>query len=118
MNTGEMPVPRQKLQGLVATAATAAATATVAATAAATAAAVAASAAATTTAVAATAAAATTAATGAIFAGFGDIDGESAAGVILPVESGDGRLCLGVGGHLDETEAFGSAGIAVGDDFS
>jgi hypothetical protein len=105
----------QTIHGLVTAATAAAASATAAAAAAVSTAA----ATATTTAAVAAAAAATTtaAATGAIFAGFGDINGERPASVILAVEGGDGRLGLGVGGHLDESKAFGSAGIAVGDNF-
>jgi len=86
----------------------------------------AASAAATTAAAAsATAATITTAATttaaatgaGAIFAGLGHINGKGSAGVILAVQSGDSRLRLGFRSHLDESKAFGAAGIAVSDHF-
>src|SRR3954471_15677612 len=67
----------------------------------------------------AAASAAVAAAAGArtLFAGFGDIDGEGAAGMILAVEGCDGRLCLRIRAHLHKTETLGAAGIAVGDNF-
>jgi hypothetical protein len=37
--------------------------------------------------------------------------------VLLAVEGGDGRLGLVVVAHLDEPEALGAAGVAVGDHF-
>src|SRR5450432_605615 len=89
------------------------AAATTAAAAAATAA-VATTATAATTAAAAVSAAATTAA--AVFFGLGFIDGESASAVILPIEGCDRGLCFGVAAHLDESEAFASACVAIVDD--
>src|SRR5687768_4722615 len=60
--------------------------------------------------------AAAAAAARAVFTGLGLVDGEVAAHVVLAVEGGDGRLGLLVGGHLDEPEALGAAGVPVGDD--
>jgi len=65
-----------------------------------------------------TAATATTTGAGAIFAGLGDVYGKSTALMVLAVESGNGRLRLGIGSHLDEPKAFRAAGIPVGDYFS
>jgi hypothetical protein len=76
-------------------------------------------------AIAATAAAASTAATttatesaavAAVFAGTGFIDGKGAALMLSAVQGGDGRLGLGVAGHLDESESLAPASIAVVDD--
>jgi hypothetical protein len=98
-----------------ASAAAAAAAAAVTTSAAATTAAAASATAATVT----TAATTTTAATGAgaIFAGLGHINGKGSAGMILAVQRGNSRLCLGFRSHLDESKAFGAAGIAVSDHF-
>ena len=103
-------------RGLV-TAASAAATAASAATAAATTVAASATATTATAAASASATAAATTATGAVFAGLGHVNGQSSAGVILAIQGSDRRLCLGLRGHLDESKAFGAAGVAVGDHF-
>jgi hypothetical protein len=107
---------------LVAAAATAATTTTESTTTAATTAAAATAAAAVATTAAATAtttvaAAATTAATAtwAIFAGLGFVDRQLTAIVLLAIESADGGLRLIVAAHLHESEAFATAGVAIGD---
>ncbi len=108
--------------GLVAIAASAAVAAAAAAAAeAATAAATATAEAAAATAAAATAEAPTTAATAtaaALFLGTGLVHGESATAMLLAVETGDGCLSFLVRGHLDEPEAFATAGVAIADDLS
>src|SRR2546430_8409197 len=53
---------------------------------------------------------------GALFAGLGLVYGEGAAVFFLAVEGGDGGLGLLIAAHLNETEALGAAGVAVGDD--
>jgi hypothetical protein len=79
----------------------------------------AATAAATTTAVATTATttAAATTATGAIFAGLGFVDSESAAVMLLAVQSGNRRLGFLIRTHLNESEALAATGFPIGDDF-
>lgn len=94
--------------GLVALAAATAAAATTVATTTAAAATTAATAVATT-------AAATGAGTGFTWLGF--IDGQSAAVMLLAVQSGDCRCCFSVRTHLDETKALRAAGFAILDDF-
>jgi len=61
---------------------------------------------------AATAAASTTA----FFAGPGFVDGKGASAMLLPVERCDRRLGFLIGAHFDETETFGTTGVAVVDD--
>src|SRR4051812_2850779 len=63
---------------------------------------------------AATAAVTTAARTG--FAGLGFVNGEVPAVVLAGVEPLDGRLRLGVGGHLDEPEPLGAVRVAIDDD--
>ena len=48
----------------------------------------------------------------------GFVDGKTSAAVLLVMQRPDGLLRLGVGVHLDETEAFAATGLAVGDDLS
>jgi hypothetical protein len=105
--------PPGRLQSISAAAAaatepTASATATTTAAAVSTAAAVATASAATTTAATAT---------GAVFAGLGFINGESAAVMFLAVQRGNGCRCFRIASHLNETEALAAAGFAVADDF-
>src|SRR4051812_46528117 len=73
-------------------------------------------AAATATAAGVAAATAAAAAAAAVLTGPGFVDGEGAAVVLLAVEGGDGRICLGVVGHFDEPEALAAAGVSVVDD--
>ena len=100
-----------------ATAITAAATAAFVATAATAATAITAAAAATIAAATTTAVAATTAATWTGFLGLRSIHAESAAVVIILVESLDGCIQLGLITKRHESESFGLPGFAVGDDF-
>jgi hypothetical protein len=104
--------------GSVATA-SAAATTTTATVAAATTAAAATVATFTTAATTVTTAATTTAttATGAVFAGFGFVDGKRTAVVFLTVEGCDRRLGFFIRTHLDESESLASTGFPITDDF-
>src|SRR5690606_7516337 len=63
-----------------------------------------------------TAAAAAEAAAGTVLAGPGLIHDQRPPAHVVPVEGADGRVGLAGVAHLDETEAAGAAGLAVGDD--
>ena len=54
------------------------------------------------------------AASGAGLARLGLIDGEAAAVMLLVIELPDGRFRFRVAAHLDEPEALGATGLAVG----
>jgi hypothetical protein len=100
----------------VTTAAATPAAATTTATTEATAAATTTTAAATATTTAVTTTTATTA-TGAIFTGFGFVDGERTAVVFLAVQCRNSSLSFIIGPHLDESESLAAAGFPVADDF-